>query len=790
MKFSLKWLAEYLPAVTSLKNLENTLTDIGLEVEEDIKINLELSNVVVGKIVAIDSPPDIKLKVCTVAIASKKTITVLCGANNIYVGMYVPTALDGAVIQGKEVTTRKIAKINSQGVLCSEAELNLGDDNSGIMDLGKDCKEGQTLTKLLELKDRVIDVAITPNRGDWLSIYGIAREIAAKTNLSLKKPNSIKNKPNIKTKNLEHKVTINKDALVVCPKFTCMPITDIDASQPTPALIAERLKRCGVRPISIVVDITNYVMLELGQPLHAFDRDKLSGNIVIRYAKENEKLTLLDETKANLKKHILVVADEEKAQAVAGVMGGLNSGVTNKTTNVLLEAAHFVPKIVRGRTRELNINSEAAFRFERGVDPNLPELAVALATKLIKVYCGGNSGKYTVAGKTPKNSRKVKLDPKKISAVTGIEVSKKIVTQRLKALGFGMRMRGKSYDVTSPSWRFDIEHTEDLIEEIVRLGGYDAIPTTMPKLTGSFLPVKQTLSNETILRDRLVALGFNEIVSYAFVDPKWESDFYANDKALKLSNPLSPEQSVMRSGLIGGLMNIATYNEHRQQKNLRLFEIGKCFLSNVKQPMHLAGLVWGPISPDHWDGIKRNHDYFDLRGIVETILPNVSLEFKPDCTVAAVHPNVSANIYVNDKQIGFIGEIHPALLGKHRYDLNPAPVVFELDLDYLQSIAYLPIAKNISKLPLIRRDLALLISDDVLASKLIKSTEDLSIAELIEVEIFDNFANDKVGRGMRSIGLRLTLQGLQENLVDERIKEITSKVTDCLVDKYNAKVRD
>ena len=788
MLFSLSWLEERLPGASALPQLADTLTDIGLENESEERIQLRLNKVVAGRVLEVAKGKAGSARACQVDIGAKQPVTVICSAPNLRSGMMAPLAKPGAKLPGGMVERRKVGKVESEGMLCSEAELGLGTDATGLLELEGQARPGTALPELVETADHIYEVAVTPNRGDWLSMYGIARELAAKTGKKIKQPQPPQ--PKAARGIAKHAVAIAASARQACPKFTCLPLHGVDAAQPTPLHIRARLQRCGVRPVSIVVDITNYVMLEYGQPLHAFDRGELRGGITVRFARPGEKLELLDGTRAKLNKQILVVADTSGARALAGVMGGLDSGVTERTTEVLLEAAHFVPGVIRGRTRVLKLSSEAASRFERGVDPALPELALARAAELIMRYCGGQAGPRTIAGATPAKAKMIPFKLDDIVDIIGVPATKATATKRLKALGFEVKSSGKGMQARPPSWRFDVERWQDLAEEIVRLGGYDAIPITMPRMEGGFAPQAEPLLAEGRARDVLVAAGFNEMITFAFVNPQWEQDYYGNAKPLRLANPLGPEHSVMRSGLFGGLLDRANYNHHRRQDSLRLFEIGRCFPpKGGQQPTYLAGLCWGPFEPNRWNSDKREQDFYDVRGAIESLLPGAALEFVPGPTVPALHPDSSAQVRWAGRSIGCAGMLHPGLLRKGVCELGSAPALFELDLEFLKTQPCPRRFESFSQLPLVRRDLALLAPQRLPAGELVKSIRQISIPELVNVEIFDSFAGGSLPAGQRSVGLRLTLQGGAANLVEDRINEIVAAAAACLQREHDVQLR-
>lgn len=789
MRVTRNWLEKFLPGLAAVDGLPGLLTDIGIEVEACGRAAPALAGVTVGRIHKTRRLPGTQARACLVDIGTGTDVEVVCGAPNAKRGLRAPLALPGTQLPGGVVVHAERHGVQSAGMLCSAAELGLGGEDARLFELGRKARLGMPLDELVETADLVLELSITPNRGDWLSMLGVARELAAKLGRKSKAPRA----PKLKEPLAAQVATIAPDASAHCPKFTCLPVNGIDAAVPTPPLILERLRRCGVRPVTVIVDITNYVMLELGQPLHAFDRGKLSGDITVRWPRAGEQLQLLDGTTAKLTDRMLVVADATGPQAIAGVMGGLNSGVISTTTDILLEAAHFVPGVVRGRTRELNITSEAAFRFERGVDPTMCETAIKRTAALVLKHCGGSCGKLNVIGATPPPPAMVMLPDGRVERLTGMVINHTEARQRLRALGFAVtRQRGK-LGVTAPPWRFDVEQAEDLIEEVIRLGGYANLPTTVPALTGSFAPAPETLLSATTARDRLVADGYNEIITYAFVRPQWEADFYANSQPIQLTNPLATELSVMRSGLLCSLVDRAIHNQNRNQSNLRLFELGRCFPpSGTTQPQRLAALCWGPVAADHWLPVNRDHGYHDLAGTLQRLLPGTRLDYQPLHDHPSLHPGRAASVFLDGTTIGIIGELHPALLGKQRYDLCPAPVVFELDFDFLATLPHTPQVRQLSRFPLVRRDLAVVVPADVRVGELVESARGLVHTNgvvVVDVFIFDDFTGKGIAAGKRSVGLRIVMQGKEDNLVDTQINAVMKSVTERLHSSFAAEVR-
>ncbi len=789
MLISLDWLAEYLPEARTCSGLEQLLTDRGLEVESAARAGPALPGVVAARIIASESVPGTeRLKRCTVDAGSGTPVTVACAAPNAAARKTYAYAPPGTTLpDGRAIGNAEVRGIESAGMLCSAAELGLSDGADGIMQLDSGTRPGTPLADALGFGDTVYDIAVTPNRGDWLSMHGVAREIAA---LLGHKPKPLRVTMTSGSSEERHPAAIDADALEACPRFCALAVTGVNARARTPRWMAERLRRCGVRPVSAIVDITNYAMLALGQPLHAFDRDRLGGPLNVRFAKAGESLELLDGTAVALRPDMLLVCGGDAPAALAGVMGGAASAVSSATRSIVLEAAHFVPQVVRGRTRELNLSSEAAYRFERGVDPQLPPLALALAARLVKRICGGRPGTMDEAGALPAKAAPVTLPDGKAGRVLGFDPGPTETARILRRLGFAVTRNrsGKKLAAVPPSWRFDASCAEDLIEEVVRVLGYEQIPTTMPQMQGQFLAASSAAVGPLASKQRLAGEGFSETVTYSFVPPAWEKDFYANEKPLLLTNPLAENASAMRTGLLASLADRAVYNFNRRQRAVRIFELSRCFPpGDVRQPRMLAVLACGPVAPDHWAGSNRELDFFDLKGTLARMLPGMRLDYAPDTSHPALHPARAARILHSGKQLGHIGEIHPRLA--ELYGLPHPCAVFELDFEACAAVPSMRQARRLSKLPLVRRDLALVMDAGVAAGKLVESVRMLALPELYDVAIFDVYAGSQLTAGQKSIGLRLTLQGETANLIDERIDAIVDAVAGALATQHGAAQR-
>ncbi|AJI52585.1 phenylalanine--tRNA ligase subunit beta [Francisella philomiragia] len=789
MKFSHNWLNEYLGDTQDSQNLADTLTLAGLEVDAIEPVVAEkVTGVVVGQIKTINKHPDAdKLNICSVDVAEDELLTIVCGAKNIYEGMKAPVAKIGAVLPGSfKIKKSKLRGQESFGMMCSEEELGLAEKADGLMDLPVDAPVGKDMNEYLNLDDSIIEVDLTPNRADCLSVYGIAREVSALTKTELKD-----------LEILEPKVTItdtkdvNITATDACYAYYGCIIKNVNNNVQTPLWMVEKLRRSGIGSISFFVDVTNYVLLLTGQPMHAFDLDKLDGSINVRYADNNEQLTLLDETEVKLQSDTLVIADDSKALAIAGVMGGLDSSITDSTTNIFLESAFFVPEKIAGKARKYNLHTDSSHRFERGVDPQLAKKAMKIAIKLINEIAGGEVAPIHGAEDLQKLNKqnKITLSIKKLNCVLGTDFDIEYVTEVLKALHMDVETSFDSncIEVLPPSYRFDMEIPEDLIEEVARVYGYSKLPETMPKYAATKINISETKQSYDVLNSRLVDRGYHEAINYSFIDPKFD-DFFFEQKGIAIRNPISQDLSIMRQSLIPGLINSFKANTSRQQNRIRIFEKGACFKLENNQRVQfnkIAGLAYGELLNPNWSSTKKV-DFFDVKADIEALCADIAdLNFEVCDDVNWLHPGQSAYILAGNNKIGVIGVIHPSVLKTFQIKAK-APIVFELDLDVLVN-KKIPSFEKISKYPSVSRDISFLVDKSVLAGDIIKAISDLNISILKDLNIFDIYESEENAR--KSIALSMLFQDNDKTLDDIIINQAVDSALSILRDMFGAEQR-
>ena len=778
MNISRRWLAAFLPSSALPEDgaLAAFLTGRGLEIESCTAF--ASCGLVAGKIAATEAHPRAKkLRICQV-LAGGAPLSIVCGAENVAAGQTVVVAPPGANVGGQQIAQRDFQGVNSAGMLCSALEIGVGADGDGIMILADgEAVPGESLDDYLHLPDTVFDAGITPNRGDWLSHLGVAREVAAAAGLPLPAPPP-GDKPALN--DIFPATILAKDA---CPYYGGIVIRGAEAGRPSPWWIRALLERCGVRPINASVDITNYVMLATGQPLHAFDLDKLKGGITVRMANKNEEIALLNGDIARCDSDTLLICDENGGVAMGGVMGGMESAVSDATTNIFLEGAFFAPSVVRGRALRHNLNSEAAYRFERGVDPLLPPHALEYAAKLITQVCGGNAGPLNFAGAPPPPPPPIRAKTTQITGLIGIpDWDTPGIAGLLTAAGIAADTAADEITVSPPSWRFDLETPADLAEEAVRACGYDNLPE-LPPPGGINIAANPPLPfSAENARRRMASLGFSETITYAFVPPQWEEKLSAGRGApVALKNPINSEMSVMRTTLLGGLIDRALFNLNRKCERVRLFEIGRCFVFAEKnapwedeQPLFIAAVAAGNAAPAQWGEKTRECDFFDIKGDIERFLrPAGEVLFCDSAPRPAFyHPHKSVNIVVcangEKTTIGAAGILHPetaAAFGLHR-----PPPVFELRLQSLSAIRRLPQAQPVSRFPLVRRDLSVIA--DAPAKSVLKCIRAVAHDGMhCAAVLFDLYENDNIGDGHKKCyGIRLTMQGIEKNLTNEDIR--------------------
>ncbi len=789
MKISEAWLREWVDPPINTVQLAEQLTFAGLEVESLSACLANFTGVVVGRVVEVNPHPDAdKLKVCMVD-SGKGKLQIVCGAPTVRMNMRVPLALIGAVLpNGQKINQTKLRGVESRGMLCSALELGLSEDASGIMTLPTDAPIGEPLAGYLGLPDKVLELKLTPNRGDCLSVVGIAREVAAINRIKLKTPRINAVKIGCKAK-----LPISVKASAGCPLYLGRIIKGLRTDVTSPVWLIERLRRAGLRSILPVVDVTNYVMLELGQPMHGFDLRRLNGGIVVRWAREGESLTLLDERHIRLTKDVLVIADRKNIKALAGIMGGHESGVAGDTTDIFLESAFFDPQAIAGRARRFALSTEASYRFERGVDPTLPRQALERATSLLLNIAGGQAGpilKVRASAKLPKH-HPINLCRERLVALLGMSVPEQEVTGILKRLGMKVKTLAKSWQVTPPSFRFDIEREEDLIEEVGRIHGFHNIPTE--PLIAEIRPgtASEQHLNPAHLRAALVQRGYNEVITYSFVPQMLDRWLAGEGIAVELENPIASDLAYLRRSLWPGLVQALSFNLNRQQERIRIFELGRRYIiqsDDINEESLIGGLTYGWIEPEQWGMPKRVAGYEDVKSDVEALFSIAGQQPRfMHAPHPALHPGRSAVIRSQGRDVGWLGELHPELI--RRLDLPMPAVLFELSDDAVINAA-LPGFMPISRYPQVRRDIAVIVREEVSVEALRTCVFASEPKLLKEVRIFDIYRGLGIDSGLKSVALGLILQDSSRTLTDEAADSIMSQVGERLRHELGATIRD
>lgn len=784
MKFSENWLRAFVNPPLSTCELADALTMGGIEVEAIEPAAPPFAGVVVGEVLAVEQHPDAdRLTVCRVN-AGASTLTIVCGAPNVRAGIKVPAALAGARLPGIEIKSAKVRGVESQGMLCSTKELGLGTQAEGLMLLPADAVPGTDVRMLLDLDDQLLTTKPTPNRGDCLSLLGMARETAAVTGSALCAP-VIETVPPA----VGDALRITVDAPQACPLYCGRLMRAVDAAAPTPRWMVDRLARSGIRAVSAIVDITNYVMLELGQPLHAFDAHALDGGIRVRFARAGEQLTLLNGGTPPLDGGCLVIADGSKALALAGIMGGAESAVGEGTRDIFLEAAFFAPEVIAGKSRVLGIGSDSSYRFERGVDYTATRSALERATRLVLEICGGSPGPVSEARAELPQRLPVELRIERAQRLLGIPIDMERARGLLQRLGFDCAERDGRLCATPPGHRFDVAIEEDLIEELARLHGYDNIPATMPDGTAVMLPVPESRRSPQDLRRLLVARDYQEVVTYSFVDRAWEEDFCDNAEPVALANPLASQMSVMRSSLIGSLVNCVKTNVNYSQTRVRLFEVGRCFAragdGSHRQPLRIGGIAYGDAQPEQWGTDERKVDFYDVKGDVEALLGAGASRFVA-AAHPALHPGKSAQVVCGDTAIGWIGELHPRW--QRKYDLRAGAVLFELDYEHAAAAA-VPVYREISKFPPVRRDLAVIVDEEVAYQSMLEVLRLHQPAIVTGIGLFDVYRGGGVEKGKKSLAFSVLLQDTHKTLTDAEVESAVSQLIRIMQQQFDAKLR-
>jgi len=799
MKFSENWLRQHVTTDATRDELVATLTAIGLEVEELTPLGEHLDGVVVARIVSAEKHPQAdRLQVCQVDAGNGTVLQIVCGAPNARAGLVAPLATIGTTVGDITIKAAKLRGIESNGMLCSAKELGVDADASGLLELPDDATPGTPLAGYLGLPDASIELKLTPNRADCFSVRGIAFDVAAACGSEVAGLDAAP-VPAQGDTTLEVRLDAGADA----PRYVGRVIEGVDATRATPVWMAERLRRSGIRPVSLLVDITQYVMLELGQPMHAFDRDLLHGPVGVRHAREGEALALLDGREVAVGPGFLVITDADRAVALAGVMGGQDTRVTGATKNVFLEAAHFAPSAIIGRGRKLGLHTDASHRFERGVDPELPRTAVEVATRLVVDIAGGSPGPTTeaVLPEHLPQPASIPLRRARLARVLGLEVADAEVERILRALGLDVEASADGWTVTAPTRRFDLAIEEDLIEEVARIHGYDAIPATLPGGGTRLAAPTETRVPEHDLRRRLAARDYLEAINYAFVDARLLDAWQAQGGAVALANPLSGELGVMRTRLLPGLVDALGRNAARQQARVRLFEIGKVFQgrdpgSGIRgsderpaplETLRVAAAACGDAAAEQWGVPARAVDFHDLKGDLESLaaLSGARLDYRPS-QAAWGHPGRSADVFRGDVLVGWIGQLHPHLL--RALDLDHEVIAFEVDLAPLRERA-VPRAKALSKFPSVRRDLAFVVPEQVSWQALADTVRDAAGATLRDLQLFDRYVGKGVESGFKSLAMGLILQEDSRTLTDREVDTVVAAVTAALESTHAARIR-
>lgn len=777
MRVSEAWLKSWVEIDLTTEELVQRLTMAGLEVDEVSPVAKDFDAVIVAQVLSVEPHPNAdRLRVCQVNDGSADAIQVVCGAPNVQPGIKVPFAPVGALIgEDFKIKKSKLRGVESYGMLCSAEELGLSEDNSGLMVLPQEFEVGQNLRDLLELDDCSIDIDLTPNRGDCLGIAGIAREVGVLTG------KAVKGQPPPEVQET-HKETISVrvENVQACPVYLGRVLKGVDSSAQSPLWLQERLRRSGIRSVSAVVDATNYVLLELGQPTHAFDLNKLQGGICVRQAKNKERLELLNGDEVALTEDSLVIADESGPVALAGIMGGLATSVEDRTTDLFLECAHFDPVAIAGRARRYGLHTDSSHRFERGVDPKLPQQAMDRLTQLIVEIAGGEVGSVIEAIDPQALDRQdsIQLRRARIERVLGMGLTDNEVVEILSGLGMTVDDNKAGWQVTPPSARFDITLEEDLIEELARVKGYDQVPTRMPTLSAQIKPQARIQDELTLLKTKLIQNGYLEVITYSFISPTLANQFFPGLELLKLENPISVDMSVMRPSLLPGLVSTLTHNLARQTNRMKLFETGLKFLPrgpDLQQRRMLAGLLYGSVVPEQWGQDTRALDFFDLKGDLELLLAGYghALNCLP-AEVPYLHPGQSGRLLLAEQEVGLLGALHPKIA--EELGLTESVWLFEIELDHLPELPQTRF-KAISRFPEIRRDIAVIVDDGVSSFDLLQVIDAQRPELLGEVRIFDVYRGKGIDFGKKSVALGLTFRATSRTLTDDEVEQAVNQIT-------------
>ena len=793
MKFSESWLRKSVNPSISTKEMVAQVTMAGLEVESVEPAASSMSGVVVGEIISIEQHPGAdKLRVCQV-LGGEAQAQVVCGAPNARVGIKVPFAVVGAKLPGDfKIKKAKLRGAESFGMLCSQAELQLGDDDSGLWELPTDAPVGVDLIEYLDLNDNIIEVDLTPNRGDCLSIRGLAREVGVLNQEAVTQEACA---PVAAT--IDDKVSVTLEAPEACARYVGRVVRGLDLGQPTPQWMQEKLRRSGVRSLGPAVDVTNYVLLELGQPMHAFDLSKIDGDIVVRMGRD-ETLKLLDSSEVTVDKTTLVITDQSKALAMAGIMGGDESSVGNGTSDILFESAWFNPLAIAGKARNYGKHTDSSHRFERGVDSDLQVSAIERATALMLDICGGNPGPVSVteSAKHLPTPATIRLRNERLAQQLGVSIAPADVDDMLTRLGLTLVERNNASSVwIAPSWRFDLAIEQDLVEEVARIYGYNNLPTSTPMMALELEPNAESVQGISLFRAQLVGRGYQEVITYSFVDPELQKMIEPDLLAVPLVNPISADMGVMRTSLWPGLLNTAVYNLNRQQSRVRIFEVGQCFVpgqkgvSSLTQNTMLGGLICGSRSPIGWTAGKDKVDFYDIKGDIEGLTGLTGLQHTFSFNAAthpALHPGQCAQLTRNGEAIGWVGQLHPRI--QSSLGIDSGVYLFQINADKIAEVR-IPMHEEVSKFPEVKRDLAFFVETSVGAQTLIDHAKNVAGDLLVGLKLFDVYQSKDLENKGKSIALGLTFQHGSRTLTDEEVSQAVDRVVSELAAECKADLR-
>jgi len=808
MQFPESWLRAFCNPPLTSQQLADTLTMAGLEVEELRPFAPAFSGVVVGQILSAEQHPNAdRLRVCQVDVGQGAPLNIVCGAPNARAGIKIPCATVGALLppgeDGKPFAIKlgKLRGVESQGMLCSAKELQISEESNGLLELGDDAVVGRNIREQLGLDDMLFTLKLTPNLAHCLSVYGIAREVSALTDTPLVQPEF----PKVAVQ-VQDQLPVSVQASDLCGRFSGRVVRGVNTKAQTPAWMVERLARCGQRSISPLVDISNYVMFELGRPSHIFDLDKIHGGLQVRWGREGEQLKLLNGNTITVDAEVGVIADDQQVESLAGIMGGDATAVSDDTQNIFIEAAFWWPKAIAGRSRRYNFSTDAGHRFERGVDPSTTVEHVERITQLVLDICGGQAGPLDDQTLALPEGKPVTLRVARAAKVIGMPVTQAQCAGALRRLGLNVTEGEGTVTVAPPAFRFDLQIEEDLIEEVARVIGYEQLPTNPP-----LAPITAKLRAENqrgpfAVRRQLAQLGYQETINFSFVEERWERELAGNADPIKLLNPIASQMSVMRSSLLGSLLAVLKFNLDRKAQRVRLFELGRVFrkdatvldsdttVAGFDQPMRVAGLAYGGLDSLQWGSPERNVDFFDIKGDVQALLAPLQAAFKP-AEHPAMHPGRCASVWLGDRCIGHVGELHPKW--RQGYELAQAPVMFELALDAVLQ-RDVPVFRSVSRHQPVERDIAIAVKESVTHAAVMDAIRAPCSALLRDAVLFDVYRPKKVADGAvtgglaadeKSLAVRLTLNRDDATLTDDEIDAVIKDVLTSLSERVSARLR-